>query len=57
MRRHIWLCADFNVLFVTTLDMHQAVESINRTILMFDHVIYSVSQRYGELDKAKKTTS
>lgn len=54
MRRHIWLCADFNILFVTTLEMHQAVESINRTILMFDHVIYSVTQRYGELDKAKK---
>ena len=28
MRRHIWLYADFNVLFITTLDMHQAVESI-----------------------------
>lgn len=52
MRRHIWLFADFNVLFVTTLDMHQAVESINRTILMFDHIIYSVAKRYGELAAA-----
>jgi len=49
MRRQIWLYADFNAVFVTTLDMHQAVESINRTILMFDHVIYSLSKRYGEL--------
>jgi hypothetical protein len=53
MRRQIWLFADFNVLFVTTLDMHQAVESINRTILMFDHVIQSVAKRYDELAAAK----
>ena len=53
MRRHIWLFADFNVLFITTLDMHQAVESINRTITMFDHIIYSVIKRYGELAAAK----
>lgn len=53
MRRQIWLFADFNALFITTLEMHQAVESINRTILMFDHVIYSVAGRYGELAAAK----
>ncbi len=52
MRRHIWLFADFNVLFVTTLEMHQAVESINRTILMFDHIIHSVAKRYGDLAAA-----
>jgi len=51
MRRHIWLYADFNALFVTTLDMHQAVESINRTILIFDHVIHNVAKRYDELAK------
>ncbi len=49
MRRHIWLYADFNALFITTLDMHQAVESINRTILIFDHVIHNVAKRYDEL--------
>jgi hypothetical protein len=53
MRRQIWLFADFNALFITTLDMHQAVESINRTILMFDHVIQSVAKRYDELAAAK----
>lgn len=52
MRRQIWLFADFNALFVSTLDMHQAVESINRTILMFDHVIHSVAKRYDELAAA-----
>lgn len=56
MRRQIWLFADFNALFVTTLDMHQAVESINRTILMFDHVIQSVAKRYGELAAEKSCT-
>jgi hypothetical protein len=51
MRRHIWLFADFNALFITTMDMHQAVESINRTILMFDYIIHSVTQCYDELTK------
>jgi hypothetical protein len=54
MRRQIWLFADFNALFITTLDMHQAVESINRTILIFDHVIHNVAKRYSELIKAGK---
>ena len=53
LRRHIWLYADFNVVFVTTLDMHQAVESINRTIQMFDQGIHTVIQKYGELAKGK----
>jgi hypothetical protein len=53
LRRHIWLFADFNVVFVTTLDMHQAVESINRTIQMFDQGIFVVTRKYGELAKSR----
>jgi hypothetical protein len=53
LRRHIWLFADFNVVFVTTLDMHQAVESINRTIQMFDQGIFVVTRKYGELTKSR----
>ncbi len=55
MRRHIWLFADFHALFLTSLDMHQAVESINRTLLMFDYVIHSVAHRYDELTRAACT--
>ena len=49
MRRHIWLFADFQALFVTAMDQHRAVETINRTIRVFDQGIYTIIKRYGEL--------
>jgi hypothetical protein len=54
LRRHIWLFADFQALFVTAMDQHRAVETINRTIRVFDQGIYIIIRRYGELEKAKK---
>ena len=39
MRRHIWLYAETQALFNTALDMYQAVQSINRTLLIFDYAI------------------
>ena len=51
MRRYIWLHAtEQAILYNSALEMYQALESINRTILMFDYAIYDVIQRYGELD-------
>lgn len=54
MRRHIWLFADFQALFVTAVDAHRAVETLNRTIRVFDQGIFVIIRRYGELQKAKK---
>jgi hypothetical protein len=54
LRRQIWLFADFQALFVTAMDQHRAVETINRTIRVFDQGIYIIIKRYGELGKAKK---
>jgi hypothetical protein len=52
MRRYIWLHADEQaILYNSSLEMYQALESINRTILMFDYAIYDVIQRYGEIAK------
>ena len=48
MRRHIWLYAEMQALFNTALDMYQAVQSINRTMLIFDYAMYIVAQKYGE---------
>lgn len=48
MRRHIWLFADTQALFNTALDMWQALESINRTLLLFDYAIFILSQKYSE---------
>ena len=36
MRRHIWLYAEFQAIFITAVEHRQAVESLSRTILMFD---------------------
>lgn len=54
MRRQIWLFADFQALFVTALDAHRAVETLNRTIRVFDQGVYVIVRRYRELEKAKK---
>ncbi len=54
LRRHMWLYADFQALFLTALDQYKAVESINRTIRIFDQGVYIISKKYSELEKARK---
>ena len=49
MRRHMWLYADFQAPFLTGMDHHQAVETINRTIRIFDHGIYIFIKKYNEI--------
>jgi len=49
MRRNLWLYAESQGTFFTALEKQQAVESLNRTILMFDYVSYQVIERYQEL--------
>ncbi len=51
MRRHMWLYADFQAPFLTPMDHQQAVEAINKTIRIFDHGIYIITQKYGEFEK------
>jgi hypothetical protein len=46
MRRHIWLYAEFQAIFVSAVEHQQAAESLNRTILMFDYAIYVITERY-----------
>jgi hypothetical protein len=49
MRRHIWLYADLQALFgVTAIDLYQAIQSINRTLLIFDYIIFIVTEQYQE---------
>jgi hypothetical protein len=49
LRRNLWLYAEFQGVFVTALEKQQAVESLNRTILMYDYVSYQVIEKYQEL--------
>ena len=52
LRRNLWLYAEFQGVFVTALEKQQAVESLNRTILMYDYVSYQVIEKYQELINA-----
>lgn len=51
IRRHLWLYAELQALFVTSADMYQAIESVNRTILLFDYAIYTVTRKYYEISR------
>jgi len=54
MRRHMWLYAEFQSLFNNELEHKQAVESLSRTILMFDYIIYAVANTFWKLMKLEK---
>lgn len=49
MRRHIWLYAEFQAIFVTITEQQQALESQTRTILIFDYIAYILTDKYMEL--------
>jgi hypothetical protein len=49
MRRHMWLYAEFQATFITSIEQQQAAESLNRTILMFDYATYQITEKYQEL--------
>ena len=51
MRRHIWLYAELQAMFNTAVEMQQAIESINRTLLLFDYAIHIVAQKYHKMDR------
>ena len=51
MRRHMWLYAEFQSLFNIEIDHRQAVESLSRTILMFDYIMYVVARKFWKLMK------
>ncbi len=49
MRRQIWLYAEFQAIFSTAVERQQAIESVTRTMLMFDYAMYFISKKYREL--------
>jgi hypothetical protein len=53
LRRHIWLYAETQAIINTSLDMWQALESINRTILLFDYAIVILAQKYVEIENRR----
>jgi hypothetical protein len=46
MRRHMWLYADFQAIFIDALEHNQAIDSIMRIMLMMDYAVYEITQYY-----------
>jgi hypothetical protein len=55
MRRHMWLYAEFQALFNVEVEHRQAVESLSRTILMFDYIMYVVTRKFWKMMKLDGT--
>src|SRR5208337_1360377 len=55
MRRHIWLYAEFQAIFSSGIDQRQALDTLGRTILLFDYASYEVTKEYQELMKKGKS--
>jgi hypothetical protein len=49
LRRHIWLYAEFQTIFSAGIDQRQALDTLSRTILLFDYAAYEVTKEYQEL--------
>lgn len=54
MRRHIWLYAEFQAIFTSGIDQMQALDTLGRTILLFDYAAYEVTKEYQDLMKKTK---
>jgi hypothetical protein len=54
LRRHIWLYAEFQTIFSSGIDQRQALDTLSRTILIFDYAAYEVTKEYQELLKSGK---
>jgi len=52
----MWLYAEFQSLFNDELEHKQAIESLSRTILMFDYIIYAVANKFWKLMKLEILT-
>lgn len=49
MRRHIWLYAEFQAIFITITEQRLALDSQTRTILIFDYIAYALAEKYVSL--------
>jgi hypothetical protein len=54
LRRHIWLYAEFQTIFSSGIDQRQALDTLSRTILIFDYAAYEVTKEYQELMKKEQ---
>jgi hypothetical protein len=54
LRRQIWLYAELQALFNNADEMYQAIQSINRLLVIFDHITFVVTSRYSDLNRKRR---
>jgi len=48
MRRHTWLYAEFQAIFINAIEHHQAIDSVMRIMLLIDHAVFEITQYYQD---------
>lgn len=48
MRRHMWLYADFQAIFINAIEHNQAIDSVMRIMLLIDYAVYEITQYYQD---------
>jgi hypothetical protein len=48
MRRHMWLYAEFQAIFINAIEHNQAIDSVMRIMLLIDHAVYEITQYYQD---------
>ena len=48
MRRHMWLYAEFQAIFINAIEHNQAIDSVMRIMLLIDYAVYEITQFYQD---------
>ena len=48
MRRHMWLYAEFQAIFINAIEHNQAIDSVMRIMLLIDHAVFEITQYYQD---------
>lgn len=48
MRRHMWLYAEFQAIFINAIEHHQAIDSVMRIMLLMDYAVFEITQYYQD---------
>lgn len=56
MRRHMWLYADFQAIFINALEHNQAIDSVMRIMLLLDYAVYEITQYYQDRIRLEEKT-
>ncbi len=57
MRRHMWLYAEFQAIFINAIEHHQAIDSVMRIMLLIDYAVYEITQYYQDRIRLEQRAS